>query len=336
MLSTADGTPKVTDFGLARRLDGGSGLTQTGSRWVRRATWPPSRPGEKAAVGPAADVYALGAILYEMLTGPAAVPGGDVTETLQQVIHEDPVPPSRFNAGCRATWNDLPEVPIQGSAAALRQCRGAGGRPPPLPSGEADRARPAGPLERLARWGRRSPAAAALLAVTLLAATTLAVRGVAGGRVASFAPRGRWKRTCGRRTGCSGSRLPRGGSHKSRPSLGSATAGRSGYTRLWRRPAAIISSWSGSRRSALNRWTLVEGHHIHAALLRFNKARADRDYAEAFRDHGLGEPPNDPQGVAARIRASTWAAHWSPRWTTGRAAQSTRPGRIDCLNCASV
>ncbi len=59
----------------------------------------------------------------------------------------------------------------------------------------------------------------------------------------------------------------------------------------------------------LNRSTLAEGQLHHAALLRFNKARADRDYAEAFRDQGLGEPPDDPEGAAARVRASKWAAH---------------------------
>ena len=59
----------------------------------------------------------------------------------------------------------------------------------------------------------------------------------------------------------------------------------------------------------MNRSTLVEGQQTHDAVLRFNKARADRDYAEAFRDQGLGEPPNDPEGVAARVRASRWAAH---------------------------
>jgi tetratricopeptide (TPR) repeat protein len=59
----------------------------------------------------------------------------------------------------------------------------------------------------------------------------------------------------------------------------------------------------------LNRSTLTEGQQHHAALLRFNKTRADRDYAEAFRDQGLGEPPNDPEGAAARVRASRWAAH---------------------------
>ena len=59
----------------------------------------------------------------------------------------------------------------------------------------------------------------------------------------------------------------------------------------------------------LNRFTLVEGQQDHAALLRYNKARADRDYAEAFRDQGLGEPPDDPEEVAAQVRASRWAAH---------------------------
>jgi serine/threonine-protein kinase len=59
----------------------------------------------------------------------------------------------------------------------------------------------------------------------------------------------------------------------------------------------------------LNRSTLVLGQHAHAALLRFNKARADRDYAAAFRDQGLGEPEGDPEGAAARVRASKWAAH---------------------------
>ena len=80
----------------------------------------------------------------------------------------------------------------------------------------------------------------------------------------------------------------------------------------------------------LNRSTLAEGQHHHGAVLRFNKGRADRDYAEAFRDQGLGEPPDDPEGVAARIRASKWAAHLSPRWMTGRSVPPTRPGRIGC------
>ena len=78
---------------------------------------------------------------------------------------------------------------------------------------------------------------------------------------------------------------------------------------MWRRPAATTNSWSRLETIRLNRSTLAEGQLHHGALLRFNKARADRDYAEAFRDQGLGEPPNDPEGAAARVRASQWAAH---------------------------
>ena len=59
----------------------------------------------------------------------------------------------------------------------------------------------------------------------------------------------------------------------------------------------------------LNRSTLAEGQLHHGAVLRFNKARADRDYAEAFREQGLGVPPDDPDGVAARVRASKSVTH---------------------------
>jgi tetratricopeptide (TPR) repeat protein len=59
----------------------------------------------------------------------------------------------------------------------------------------------------------------------------------------------------------------------------------------------------------LKRFTLVEGQQSHAALLRYNRAQADKDYAEAFRGRGLGEPPNDPEAAAARVRASKWASH---------------------------
>ena len=59
----------------------------------------------------------------------------------------------------------------------------------------------------------------------------------------------------------------------------------------------------------LNRSTLAEAQQGHAALLRFNRSRADREYTEAFRDQGLGEPPDGPEAAAARVRASRWAAH---------------------------
>ena len=83
ILLATDGTAKVTDFGLARRLEGDSGLTLSGVPMGTPSYMAPEQArGEKGAVGPATDVYALGAILYEMLTGPAALPGGDVVGDL--------------------------------------------------------------------------------------------------------------------------------------------------------------------------------------------------------------------------------------------------------------
>ena len=66
VLLTADGMPKVADFGLARRLDGGSGLTQTEPRSGRPATWPPSRPGAIGRGRAGRGRLRAGAILYEL------------------------------------------------------------------------------------------------------------------------------------------------------------------------------------------------------------------------------------------------------------------------------
>ena len=70
VLLATDGTPKISDFGLARRLGGGTGPTWTGTALGTPSYMAPEQAqGDAATVGPAADVYALGAILYELLTG---------------------------------------------------------------------------------------------------------------------------------------------------------------------------------------------------------------------------------------------------------------------------
>src|SRR5207302_8200123 len=99
VLLAADGTPKISDFGLARRLEGGAGLTQSGVPVGTPSYMAPEQArGQTNALGSAADVYALGAILYECLTGRPPFRAATAAETIQQVISQEPTPPSRLNA----------------------------------------------------------------------------------------------------------------------------------------------------------------------------------------------------------------------------------------------
>src|SRR5581483_6509092 len=95
--SFSDGLcPKVTDFGLAKRLDEAS-HTQTGQVLGTPSYMAPEQArGHSKAIGPAADVYALGAILYQLLTGRPPFQGVTSVDTVMQVLHEEPVPPRRL------------------------------------------------------------------------------------------------------------------------------------------------------------------------------------------------------------------------------------------------
>jgi len=165
VLLTDDGTPKITDFGLARHFDGDGGLTLDGVRVGTPSYMSPEQiSGTSGALGPAADIYALGAILYEMLTGRPPFRAATATETQRQAIEEEPAAPSRLNA---KVPRDLETICLKclhkdparryASAAALADDLER------YLKGEPIIARPAGSVERLVKWARRHPSSAAMI-----------------------------------------------------------------------------------------------------------------------------------------------------------------------------
>jgi serine/threonine-protein kinase len=170
VLLMADGTPKISDFGLARRLEGGVGLTQTGVPLGTPSYMAPEQArGQAGAVGPAVDVYALGAILYECLTGRPPFRAETPQETILQVIHQEPVPLTWLNV---RVPRDLETICLKcldkdpgkryTAGADLAADLGRFLRHEPI------RARPTGRVEHVLRWVRRRPAAAGLLAAVVL------------------------------------------------------------------------------------------------------------------------------------------------------------------------
>jgi serine/threonine-protein kinase len=172
VLLAADGAPKITDFGLARLLDSGEGLTQSGVPMGTPSYMAPEQArGQARAMGPAVDVYALGAILYELLTGRPPFRGETATETLQQVISQEPEPPSRVNA---KTPRDLETICLKclekEPAARYSTAAELAADLERFLKHEPIRARPPGRLERGLRWVRRQPGLAGLLAAVVLLA----------------------------------------------------------------------------------------------------------------------------------------------------------------------
>ena len=98
ILLDAEGQPHVTDFGIAKRLQADAAMTQTGSIMGTPAYMPPEQAsGKKGEITTLADVYSLGAVLYELLTGRAPFHGATALDILVQVLEKAPEPPAKLN-----------------------------------------------------------------------------------------------------------------------------------------------------------------------------------------------------------------------------------------------
>jgi serine/threonine-protein kinase len=301
--------PKITDFGLARRLDGAAGLTCTGTALGTPSYMAPEQAqGKTDALRPATDVYALGAMLYELLTGRPPFHGATAAETVLQVIHQDPVPPSRLNG---KVPRDLETICLKclykeprlryASAAALAEDLDCFLR------GEAIAARPEGRLERLARRVRRRPALSAALAAGTLAALAL----LGGGLWLSSE-----QTAAERRRKTEQAAVERAADEDLREMT------RWQETSSWPEASAALERAKGrlgDRGSADLRRRLNQGVRdldLAARLdaIRLGRAtrlgepsafaRSDEDYAVAFREAGFGSDQDAQEVVAARIQAS--------------------------------
>ena len=180
VLLAADGTPKVTDFGLVKWVKHDGGLTATESILGSPSYMAPEQAGGHAtAVGPAADVYALGVILYELLVGRPPFRGASILETLEQVRHAEPVPPSRLVPG---TPRDLETIALKclqkEPGRRYESARALADDLRRYLAGEPILARPVGAWERALKLARRRPAAAVTAATLLLATASLVALGV--------------------------------------------------------------------------------------------------------------------------------------------------------------
>jgi tetratricopeptide (TPR) repeat protein len=167
--AAVDFIPKITDFGLARCLDAQTVPTQSGVVVGTPSYMAPEQARGSKDVGPAADIYALGAILYELLTGRPPFRGPTPLETVLQVLDDDPVPlrlllprlPRDLETICMKCLHKDP-ARRYASAGELADDLGR------FLSGEPIRARPVGRAERVVRWCRRNPLAASLTAALVL------------------------------------------------------------------------------------------------------------------------------------------------------------------------
>ncbi len=177
ILLDTQGRPRVTDFGLAKRLTEDTGMTVSGQVLGTPSYMPPEQAaGQINTIGPASDVYALGAVLYSLTTGRPPFQSASSIDTLRQVVEKEPVAPRQLNS---AIPRDLETIILKCLEKSLPRRYSSA----KLLSDELQRfvegrpiiARPIGRVAKVSRWCRRQPMVASLVTFVFLLLCTLAV-----------------------------------------------------------------------------------------------------------------------------------------------------------------
>jgi WD40 repeat protein len=174
ILLDAKGEPHVTDFGLAKRVEGGGNLTQSGAIVGTPSYMAPEQARSQKGLSTAVDTYSLGAIVYEMLTGRPPFRAATPLDTVLQVLEQEPAPLSKLDPRvdrdletiCLKCLDKNPTKRYDSAEALAEELERR-------LQGEPILARPAGWVERVVKWARRRPALAGLFAVCAVALVVL-------------------------------------------------------------------------------------------------------------------------------------------------------------------
>jgi len=304
-----DATPKVADFGLSRRLDETTSLTLHGAVIGTPSYMAPEQAaGERNVLGPAVDIYSLGAILYELLTARPPFRAGTPVETVRLVINAEPIPPTRMNARvprdleviCLRCLNKDPARRYPSAEALADDLRR-------FLDGEAIEARPEGRVERIIRRALRRPIYSASIAVGVLVAAS----SIGGGLWlaldrAEINRRARAEQVATERMAEDDLREMTGALRR-RDWTDAASKFERVNGRLGNRGTPELRRLFERARRDLELVNRLEALRLGRARSVgdvIDDAGADVAYGETFRRFGLGDPDEAPEAVAGRIKKS--------------------------------